>query len=63
MAGSPSHGFTSRASHMDRFKTCIKDAKVDDLWYSGMHYTWMNHCPENLNMWKLDRVLVNNSGV
>jgi hypothetical protein len=48
---------------MDRFKTCIKDAKVDDLWYSGMHYTWMSHCPENLNMWKLDRVLVNNSGV
>jgi hypothetical protein len=44
---------------MDRFKTCIKDAKVNDLWYSGMHYTWMSHCPENLNMWKLDRVLVN----
>jgi hypothetical protein len=44
---------------MDRFKTCIQDAKVDDLQYSSMHYTWMNQCPENLIMRKLDRVLVN----
>ena len=33
--------------------------KVDDLRYSGMHYTWSNQCPENLIMRKLDRVLVN----
>jgi endonuclease/exonuclease/phosphatase family metal-dependent hydrolase len=39
--------------------TCIREAKVDDLRYSGMHYTWLNQCPENLIMWKLDRVLVN----
>ena len=25
---------------MDRFKTCIQEAKVDDLRYSGMHYTF-----------------------
>jgi len=44
---------------MDRLETCIQEAKVDDLQYSGMHYTWMNQCPENLIMRKLDRVLVN----
>ena len=44
---------------MDRLETCIRDAKVDDLRYSGMHYTWTNQCIENLIMRKLDRVLVN----
>ena len=44
---------------MDKFKTFIQDAKVDGLQYSSMHYTWMNQCPENLIMQKLDRVLVN----
>jgi hypothetical protein len=23
---------------------CIREAKVDDLRYSGMHYTWSNQC-------------------
>jgi len=32
-------GFTIWASTMDRLDTCIREAKVDDLWYSGMHYT------------------------
>jgi hypothetical protein len=44
---------------MDILDTCIREAKVDDLPYSGMHYTWSNQCPENLIMRKLDRVLVN----
>jgi hypothetical protein len=44
---------------MDRLETCIREAKVDDLRYSGMHYTWTNQCAENLIMRKLDRVLVN----
>jgi len=43
---------------MDRFKTCIQEAKMDDLWYSGMYYTWMNQCLENLIMRKLDIMLV-----
>jgi len=34
-------------------------SEVDDLRYSGTHYTWTNQCPENLIMQKLDRVLVN----
>jgi hypothetical protein len=49
----------AKGCHMDRFKTCFQDAKLDDLRYSGMYYTWMNQCPENLIMQKLDRVLVN----
>jgi hypothetical protein len=49
---------TTWAGTMDRLDTCIREAKVDDLWYSGMHYTWLNQCPENLIMRKLDRVLV-----
>jgi len=44
---------------VDKLETCIREAKVDDLWYSGMHYTWTNQCLENLIMRKLDRVLVN----
>jgi len=52
-------GSTTWAGHMDRLETCIREAKVDDLRYSGMHYTWTNQCPENLIMRKLDRVLVN----
>ena len=28
------------AGTMDRLDTCIREAKVDDLWYSGMHYTF-----------------------
>jgi len=50
---------TTWAGTMDRLDTCIQQAKVVDLRYSGMHYTWSNHCPENLIMRKLDRVLVN----
>ena len=49
----------SWAGTMDRLDTCIREAKVDDLRYSGMHYTWSNQSPENLIMRKLDRVLVN----
>ncbi|KAI9397521.1 hypothetical protein POPTR_003G047001v4, partial [Populus trichocarpa] len=52
-------GSTTWAGTMDRLDTCIREAKVDDLQYSGMHYTWSNQCPENLIMRKLDRVLVN----
>ena len=52
-------GSTTWAGTMDRLDTCIREAKVDDLRYSGMHYTWSNQCPENLIMRKLDRVLVN----
>ena len=52
-------GSSTWAGHMDRLETCIREAKVDDLRYSGMHYTWTNQCPENLIMRKLDRVLVN----
>jgi len=53
-------GSTTWAGHMDRLDTCIREARVDVLRYSGMHYTWTNQCPENLIMRrKLDRVLVN----
>jgi len=52
-------GSTTWAGTMDRLDTCIREAKVDDLQYSGMHYTWSNQCPENLILRKLDRVLVN----
>jgi len=52
-------GSTTWAGTMDRLDTCIREAKVDDLRYSGMHYTWSNQCPENLIMRKLDRVLFN----
>jgi len=50
---------TTWAGTMDRLDTCIREAKLDDLRYVGMHYTWSNQCPENLIMRKLDRVLVN----
>jgi hypothetical protein len=52
-------GSSTWAGTMDRLETCIQGAKVDDLRYSGMHYTWSNQCPENLIMQKLDKVLVN----
>jgi len=52
-------GSTTWAGTMDRLDTCIREAKVDDLRYLGMHYTWSNQCPENLIMRKLDRVLFN----
>ena len=52
-------GSSTWAGHMDRLETCIREAKVDDLRYSGMRYTWTNQCIENLIMRKLDRVLVN----
>jgi hypothetical protein len=56
---SKSGGSTTWAGTMDRLDTCIREAKVDDLRYSSMHYTWSNQCAENLIMQKLDRVLVN----
>jgi len=68
MVGSPPYGFlwatlmlskTSWAGHIDIFKTCIQEVKVDGLRYSSMHYTQTNQCPENLIMRKLDIVLVN----
>jgi hypothetical protein len=52
-------GSSTWAGTMDRLETCIREAKVDDLRYSFMHYTWSNQCLENLIMRKLDRVLVN----
>jgi len=45
---------------MDRLETYIREVKVDDLRYSGMHYTLTNQYLENLIMRKLDRVLVVN---
>uniref|UniRef100_A0A2K1R9N2 DUF4283 domain-containing protein n=1 Tax=Populus trichocarpa TaxID=3694 RepID=A0A2K1R9N2_POPTR len=45
--------------HQERIALFWFEVKVDDLRYSGMHYTWSNQCPENLIMRKLDRVLVN----
>jgi hypothetical protein len=43
-------GSTTWAGHMDRLETYIREAKVDDLRYSGMHYTLTNQCLENLIM-------------
>ena len=46
--------------YLNDFNTCCYDLSLDDLHYSGHHFTWSNKSPEDsLIASKLDRALIN----
>ena len=46
--------------HMDNFGQCINANELDDLKYTGCHFTWSNkQDPSHVVTTKIDRVLVN----
>jgi len=48
--------------HMDDLSNCLFSCEVDDLRYTGCHFTWSNRQdPPNHISTKLDRVLVNDN--